>query len=97
MIRNKGEANTSGRLDALADVCTAASESRKSTIKQEEGSNTPPDEPQGTESKEPVVIPTSQLDWESRKQVIQDLYLSQNLPLAEVVRKMHSQHRFKAT
>jgi hypothetical protein len=43
------------------------------------------------------LVPTSSTDWEARKEVIGELYMSQNLILNDVMKIMLSRHKFKAT
>ncbi|KAF5507689.1 hypothetical protein CGCA056_v013304 [Colletotrichum aenigma] len=44
-----------------------------------------------------VVHPQSQEDWEERKEGIRHLYLERNLPLKEIRRIMYEEHSFSAT
>ncbi|KAK4102303.1 hypothetical protein N658DRAFT_423852, partial [Parathielavia hyrcaniae] len=60
------------------------------------------DEFQGTASgTQPVperpLVPSSQADWEARKQMIRELYMNQNMILNEVIEIMLTKHKFKAT
>jgi hypothetical protein len=50
----------------------------------------------GTLTARPMV-PTSPSDWESRKQIIRELYMEQNMILNEVIEIMISKYKFKAT
>jgi len=43
------------------------------------------------------LIPTNSADWEAKKEVIKELYMTQNLILNDVMQIMVSEHRFKAT
>lgn len=45
----------------------------------------------------PPVVPSGLRDWEAMKPMIRSLYLDQNLTLAEVVRRMCAEHKFRAT
>lgn len=45
----------------------------------------------------PPVVPSGLRDWEAMKPMIRSLYLDQNLTLAEVVRRMCVDHKFRAT
>lgn len=49
-----------------------------------------------TMSERPIV-PTSATDWESKKHIIRELYMDQNMILNEVIEIMVRRHRFKAT
>ncbi|KAH9233856.1 hypothetical protein K456DRAFT_53372 [Colletotrichum gloeosporioides 23] len=44
-----------------------------------------------------VVHPQSQEDWEEKKEGIRHLYLERNLPLKEIRRIMYEEHSFSAT
>lgn len=48
-------------------------------------------------SPERPLIPTNSADWEAKKEVIKELYMTQNLILNDVMQIMVSEHRFKAT
>ncbi|KAK3331391.1 hypothetical protein B0H66DRAFT_469031 [Apodospora peruviana] len=48
-------------------------------------------------SPERPLVPTSAADWESKKAIIQELYMNKNLILNDVVDIMLSTHNFKAT
>jgi hypothetical protein len=50
----------------------------------------------GTLTERPMV-PTSTSDWESRKQIIRELYMDQNMILNEVIEIMIAKYKFKAT
>lgn len=50
----------------------------------------------GTPAERPIV-PTCASDWESRKRIIRELYMDQNMILNEVMEIMIARHRFKAT
>ncbi|KAK4041499.1 hypothetical protein C8A01DRAFT_45350 [Parachaetomium inaequale] len=43
------------------------------------------------------MVPTSAIDWESRKQIIRGLYMDQNMILNEVIDIMITKYKFKAT
>ncbi|KAK1830570.1 hypothetical protein QBC39DRAFT_409881 [Podospora conica] len=43
------------------------------------------------------LVPTSSTDWEARKEIIGELYMTQNLILNDVMKIMLSKHKFKAT
>ncbi|KAK4124781.1 hypothetical protein N657DRAFT_689193 [Parathielavia appendiculata] len=43
------------------------------------------------------LVPSSQADWEARKQIIRELYMDQNKILNEVIEVMLTKHKFKAT
>jgi hypothetical protein len=43
------------------------------------------------------MVPTSAIDWESRKQIIRGLYMDQNMILNEVIEIMITKYKFKAT
>ena len=43
------------------------------------------------------LVPTSSADWEARKEIIGELYMTQNLILNDVMKIMQSRHKFKAT
>ncbi|KAH6855433.1 hypothetical protein B0I37DRAFT_423789 [Chaetomium sp. MPI-CAGE-AT-0009] len=43
------------------------------------------------------IVPTSASDWESKKQIIRELYMDQNMILNEVIDILISKHKFKAT
>jgi len=43
------------------------------------------------------LIPTCAGDWESRKQIIRELYMDQNMILNEVIEIMVNKYKFKAT
>jgi hypothetical protein len=43
------------------------------------------------------MVPTSAADWESKKQIIWELYMDQNKTLTEVIQIMITKHKFKAT
>jgi len=61
----------------------------------EPDSTLPPQAPQ-TKPERPLV-PTCPADWEAKKEIIQELYMTQNLILNEVVEIMLTKHKFKAT
>lgn len=42
-------------------------------------------------------VPSSSADWEAKKEIIGELYMTQNLILNDVMKIMYSQHKFKAT
>ena len=43
------------------------------------------------------MVPTGATDWESRKHIIRDLYMDQNMILNEVIEIMIAKYKFKAT
>ena len=43
------------------------------------------------------MVPTSASDWETKKQIIRELYMEQNMILNEVIDIMISKYKFKAT
>ncbi|KAK4233936.1 hypothetical protein C8A03DRAFT_19079 [Achaetomium macrosporum] len=43
------------------------------------------------------MVPTTPADWESKKQIIRELYMDQNKILNEVIEIMITKHKFKAT
>ena len=43
------------------------------------------------------MVPTNASDWESRKQIIRELYMEQNMILNEVIEIMITKYKFKAT
>jgi hypothetical protein len=43
------------------------------------------------------MVPTSASDWETKKQIIRELYLEQNMILNEVIDIMITKYKFKAT
>ncbi|KAK1758030.1 hypothetical protein QBC47DRAFT_294217 [Echria macrotheca] len=49
------------------------------------------------DAKERPIIPTSSADWEAKKDIIGELYMTQNLILNDVMKIMYTQHKFKAT
>ena len=48
-------------------------------------------------SQDRPLVPTSSADWEAKKDVIMELYMTQNLILNDVIQIMLSEHKFKAT
>ncbi|KAK0654962.1 Clr5 domain-containing protein, partial [Cercophora newfieldiana] len=48
-------------------------------------------------SQDRPTVPTSSTDWEAKKDVIMELYMTQNLILNDVIQIMLSKHKFKAT
>lgn len=51
----------------------------------------------GWEDDERIVVPSSPADWEAKKDIIGELYMTQNLILNDVIKIMCTQHHFKAT
>lgn len=49
------------------------------------------------EDDERIVVPSSPADWEEKKDIIGELYMTQNLILNDVIKIMYTQHHFKAT
>lgn len=43
------------------------------------------------------MVPTSASDWESKKHIIRELYINQDLFLNEVIEIMTTKYNFKAT
>jgi hypothetical protein len=43
------------------------------------------------------MVPTSASDWETKKQIIRELYMEQNMILNEVIDIMITKYKFKAT
>lgn len=75
---------TSGT-ESKSSTSSTGSESSRETISSVES---PPKKP---------LVPTGQADWESRKNIIRELYMDQNLILNEVMEIMLKKHNFKAT
>ncbi|KAK0633841.1 Clr5 domain-containing protein [Immersiella caudata] len=48
-------------------------------------------------SQDRPLVPTSSADWEAKKGIIMELYMTQNLILNDVIQIMLSEHKFKAT
>lgn len=88
-------ASPSDELQVLAEACEAAGTVSPTEIKSEESPTTSPTDP--TDSPQSVMIPGSHQDWEAVKPYIRYFYLDQNLTLADVVRRMCTEHNFRAT
>lgn len=54
-------------------------------------------EPTAGSLPERPLVPTSPGDWESKKRIIRELYMDQNMILNEVMEIMVTKHKFKAT
>ena len=92
-IRTRDTASPDG---AGSDV-SPVSEARKKVVKQESRDG---DTEGGIDKAVPattVIIPTSHQDWEPMKFIIQELYITQNLTLADVVKRMENEHNLRAT